>query len=277
MHVSREDHQDARRALERVADRTAQLFALGSGPATAIPGSQWTVAEVGAHLLIALRGFTEAVRGNSGQWADAAAGAGTFSERLAAFNDLMIGDEPRRDLATVGELVVDATRGFLAASDGRPPEEHVFTPWYGPEATLPVGAATCLLLGEQLMHGYDVAQAVAAPWEIGHRDACLTFHAVTAMMPLLLNGPAAVGMRATFDLRLRKGQRVIVRLEDGAVHVEPPGTQKIDCHLSADPVAFLLIGYGRLNQWRAISRGKLYAWGRRPWLGPQLKGLFYNP
>jgi hypothetical protein len=35
-------------------------------------------------------------------------------------------------------------------------------------------------------------------------------------------------------------------------------------------VALLLVVYGRVGLWGQLARGRLLAWGRRPWLGPKL-------
>ncbi len=37
----------------------------------------------------------------------------------------------------------------------------------------------------------------------------------------------------------------------------------VDCHLAGDPVAVLLVAYGRWSHWQAIGRCRLFAWGRR--------------
>jgi hypothetical protein len=42
-------------------------------------------------------------------------------------------------------------------------------------------------------------------------------------------------------------------------------------------VSLTLAGYGRISQWRAIARGGLLAYGRRPWLGLRMLDLFYDP
>ncbi len=47
--------------------------------------------------------------------------------------------------------------------------------------------------------------------------------------------------------------------------------------ISADPAAFLLVGYGRMPLVRALLRGGILAWGRRPWLGLRLMDLFFQP
>lgn len=270
------DHAAARTALARVAGRTRGLFA-GLAETEVMADSQWTVGDVGAHLLIALRGFTDAVSGDGDRWAGLSPQDGSFHDRLAAFNARTIAGEPPRDLAALGASMVQASQDFLAASEGRSPDEQVPTPWYGDGASLSVSAATCLLLAEQVVHGYDIARRVGAAWPMSRSDACLVFHAVAAMMPMVVDVEAARGVSASFDIRLRGGQRFVVRVDDGTARVEPPGPQPVDCRLWVDPVAFLLVGYGRVSQWRAIARGQLVTWGRRPWWGLRLKGLFSNP
>jgi hypothetical protein len=47
--------------------------------------------------------------------------------------------------------------------------------------------------------------------------------------------------------------------------------------LSADPVAFLLLAYGRRGQWPLIAQGRLLSYGRKPWLALSLRSLFVNP
>ncbi|MEX2618684.1 MAG: maleylpyruvate isomerase N-terminal domain-containing protein [Egibacteraceae bacterium] len=270
------DHAAARAALARVAVRTQGLFA-GLTETEVMADTRWTVGDVGAHLLIALRGFTDAVSGDGERWAGLAPQVGSFHDRLAAFSARTIAEEPPRDLAALGAHVVQASEEFLAASAGCHPDERMPTPWYGDGASLSVSAATCLLLAEQVVHGYDIARQVGSLWPMRQDEACLVFHAVTAMMPMVVDVAAAKGVSASFDIRLRGGQRFVVRVDDGTALVEPPGPQPVDCHLSVDPVAFLLVGYGRVSQWRAIARGQLMTWGRRPWWGLRLKGLFSNP
>ncbi|MDP9072561.1 MAG: hypothetical protein M3N98_00055, partial [Actinomycetota bacterium] len=173
--------------------------------------------------------------------------------------------------------VVAGADTFLAATAGLPPDQPVATPWYGEGASLTVHQATCLLLGEQIVHGYDMAKAAHRPWPISDHDALLTFAAARAMMPKLAD-PVAIGATtATFELRLGRAERFVVRVADRAVATEPVAGQAIDCHVLADPVAMLLLGYGRISQWRAIGRAKMITWGRRPWLAFRLPAFFSQP
>jgi len=93
----------------------------------------------------------------------------------------------------------------------------------------------------------------------------------------LVDQEKAAGVHATYDIRLRGGGRAFFVFDDGFLTVEGPSSRRVDCHLSADPTALLLVAWDRQSQWPAIAKGKLMAWGRRPWLGIQLRSFMRNP
>ncbi|MGH3764961.1 MAG: SCP2 sterol-binding domain-containing protein, partial [Pseudonocardiaceae bacterium] len=80
-----------------------------------------------------------------------------------------------------------------------------------------------------------------------------------------------------YDVRIRGGDRFHFIFNDGALSIEDPSPRKVDCHISADPVAFLMVAWSRQSQWTAIANGKLLAWGRKPWLGTRFRPLIRNP
>ena len=53
--------------------------------------------------------------------------------------------------------------------------------------------------------------------------------------------------------------------------------EKADCVITADPVAFLLVGFGRVPQFSQLLRGKLRAGGRKPWLATTFGTLLASP
>lgn len=88
------------------------------------------------------------------------------------------------------------------------------------------------------------------------------------MLPYPVDRGAAAGVRASFDIRLRgkDGPRVCLAFDDGSVNVAFGSAESVDCHLSADPAAFLFLMYGRQRPLRPALTGKVIAWGRKPWL-----------
>jgi hypothetical protein len=97
------------------------------------------------------------------------------------------------------------------------------------------------------------------------------------MLSLVVRPEARRGAPVTYEIRLRgNGPRYVIRVADGTAGARAAGGP-VDCVISADPVTYLLVSYGRMPLGRALVRGGLLAWGRRPWLGLCFKDPFFNP
>ncbi|MGI8407888.1 MAG: maleylpyruvate isomerase family mycothiol-dependent enzyme, partial [Actinomycetota bacterium] len=70
---------------------------------------------------------------------------------------------------------------------------------------------------------------------------------------------------------------VYVTVAGGEVTLSEVTDRPVDCRISADPVAYLLVGFNRTSQWSAIAKGQLVAWGRKPWLSLTFAKLFDSP
>jgi hypothetical protein len=155
--------------------------------------------------------------------------------------------------------------------------------WLVEGTTVPMPVLTCHLLNEAIMHGRDIAKADGRHWPIKATHAGLVFDGfiwpvIQALGPRsMVDQEAAAGVRAVYDIRVRGGGRYRFTFDHGALTIEAPSSTRVDCHISADAVAFLLVAWGRQSQWEAIAKGKLLAWGRKPWLGPKFRSLLRNP
>jgi hypothetical protein len=134
---------------------------------------------------------------------------------------------------------------------------------------------TGLLLGEQLIHGLDIARAAERDWTIGADEALLAIPAVLAVAPEYLR-PSQANQRVSFELRMRGGGRYRFAVVNGTALVGVAGAP-VDCIITADPVAFLLVGFGRMPQWAPVLRGKMRPGGRRPWRAARFGSLLSNP
>ena len=107
-------------------------------------------------------------------------------------------------------------------------------------------------------------------------DALLVIPGVLTVAPQYLRPSRAAGMRVSFELRMRGGSSYRMAVEDGAAVVTAAG-ERADCTITADPVAFLLLGYGRIPQWSPVIRGQLRPGGRKPWLAMKFGTLLSSP
>jgi hypothetical protein len=134
-----------------------------------------------------------------------------------------------------------------------------------------------ILLGEYVVHGRDLARSAGRPSHIDPNHAILAIAAITAVLPRYLNEDLGRGVDVAYEIRVRRGPRFILRVAGNKATVEPGSHASADCRISADPVAFLLVAYGRQAQWRPVLAGRMTAWGRRPWRAFGFKHLLVNP
>lgn len=94
-----------------------------------------------------------------------------------------------------------------------------------------------------------------------------------------LDRSAAQGLSADYELRFGPGHRYRLVVDGASVTVSSAGDARgrADCVITADPVAFLLVGYGRVGHWRPALRGTLRAGGRKPWLALRFSSLLVSP
>ncbi|WP_031008125.1 maleylpyruvate isomerase N-terminal domain-containing protein [Streptomyces sp. NRRL F-5727] len=278
------EHERTRVALAAALARLVELVG-GIDDLEAPSGVPvWSVGDVGAHLAAAYLAFGAAVPGGPAgeaiDWEAVLAGQeGTFGERIAAVNALSVGLITGAERKRLGAVLAERGAAFLRGSAGLAPDTPVPAPWYGPGRTVPLAAATGLMLNETLLHGLDMARGARRPWPLGPEEASLVIRqAMVTMMPLALDTEKAQGVRLAFDLVLRGGPRLAVVIEDGAATVTrdaPP--RPYDCRITAAPTAFLLVSFGRMPIWKAIALGRMRAGGRKPWLAPRLSELITAP
>jgi uncharacterized protein (TIGR03083 family) len=261
------DRASALATTRSAGDRTAEVIAAIRDPRAPTRGLGWTLGETAAHLVANARSHRAWLRGEGK--------IDYGAPDLAEVNRRAIDELEERDPARLAELLRAENQAYVGAAGDQPPGATVPAE-VGP--ALSVEVMTCVYLGELLVHGFDLARTLGRPWPIARAEANLVAAGALSILPQFVDPAAARDASVAYELRLRGGPRVVLRVRDGTLGVEPgtPGVT-VDCRISADPAAFLLVAYGRVGQWGPIVRGQLLAWGRRPWAALQLTSYVRNP
>jgi uncharacterized protein (TIGR03083 family) len=269
------DREAARAAINAAAGRFTALLRETDDIERPAVDTDWTVAETAAHVFCVLSGFSAAITGELPvlNYLEA-----DFPTRVAANNTILIATVDHTDAERLADLITAGAQRFREVVAAADPETECETPWYGPGRTRTPDCLTALALSELTVHGHDIATGTGRPWPISAEHANLILGTVCPeMWPLVVRPEAGRGGPVSYEVRLRgNGPRYVVRVADGTAEVWPAGGP-VDCVISADPVTFLLVAYGRMPLGRAMLRGGMLAWGRRPWLGLRFKDLFFNP
>ena len=212
----------------------------------------WSVGETIAHVAAGPAHALAVIRGEI---------APVPMDDVAAHNAAQLAGDPQRDPQVLAARLEAGTRELVAYArniDGDP----LVTPFTDVE--VPLSAVQGLILGEVLVHGFDITRATGQPWTVDPDAAALAVTTQRAFMPFSLR-PEASDLVLAVDLRIRRTNPVTVAIGEGTVRLEPPNTQTVDFHYSADPWAQLLIGFDRVPVWQPFLRGQLAIWGRRIW------------
>lgn len=265
------DWPAARQAVATAGPRLTGLLREVRKPEANALG-EWDVAQLAVHISHALDTVTAMTQGGGNLLEDIWG--------LGALSGMMVAGEGRRAPGEMADRIDATVERFLASTEGADPDGPC--DWIVRGTRIPLSALTCQMLNDLTVHGRDIALAEGLPWPVDRAHAALVvegflFPSLHALGRAMVNQETAAGKRARFEVRLRGGGRAWLRFHDGDLSVEQAPQGPVDCHLSVDPEAFLLVAWGRISQWPAIARGQLLAWGRKPWLGVQLRSWLRNP
>jgi uncharacterized protein (TIGR03083 family) len=247
-------------AVEKTAYRASLLLRAATKPGKKAIGV-WTVAETANHLSHCYTSFIDAFRGT----------LTTAPEDIDAHNAEALAADPERDLDVLADRLEAGMKEYLEVASAVDEEELVD---FFSGVLVPASGVTACLLGEALVHGYDIARAEGLPWAIDPEHAVLTMAGLVPVMVHFVDEKAAAGLEAGFEVRLRGGHTNYWYFDEARLTVENSLIMPVDCHISAEPVTFMLMSYNRIGPTVPALSGKVRVWGRRPWLAARLGGVF---
>jgi uncharacterized protein (TIGR03083 family) len=250
-------------ALDALTDELAAVH----DPSTAIPGLEWNVEDLARHILAAARSYQRGADAGVPGWRDLEDGP---AENARLIEELA----PEHGLGDIAAAIRATTARLHDTWAQRSPDDVLV--WHG-DIRLPIRTIADLVLGDALVHGWDLSRATKRDWPISREDALGAIDGITVVAPYFVDSDAARDFRGTYLIRLRHGGTYAFAFDRGALTVSTDTTERIDCRISADPRTFLLTTYGRITPLRAAAVGGVVAYGRRPWLAFSLLSLLKNP
>ena len=182
-------------------------------PDAPAPGLTWTAAETAAHVVGDLRDYTQALTRHANGYMTHANRPTESPSRLSAkVNARHLEEVPERNLHRLADMLEVAADAYLNAAAAADPTVEIATP-----NGLVIGPSTmaALLLGEQLIHGLDIARTAKDPVDDRRRrrvpgdSGCADRHAAIPATPAR-RGP-------THQLRVADARRTSYRMavDDG--------------------------------------------------------------
>ena len=258
----------ARNGLADMGERYARLVEQLGDTSVPIPGSAWTVRDAAVHLAGSSRRYAALVRGELD-----VSGLPFEKAFLDARASSLIADNPETDPKQLASQIREGLEDLLDAAATTAADQTIA--WYAglrPHAA----ASVAIYLGEPLLHGYDIANAVDVPWPIDPGHAALAVGGYRLAYPALFQPSAAAGLEATYRIDIAGTEPFSVRIA-GGTYQEVPGGPDVDCVISVDPVTALLVISRRISRWPAVALGGLRFTGDRPDLGPRFFDLLVFP
>jgi hypothetical protein len=275
------DRDALRAALDRESSRLVERVRSSGDLDGRAPGLDWTAGQVAAHLCVVYRAFALAVRGEElTQGIVENMGAGeTLRDVVASTNARALAVVSFPGPREAADGLRECADELLAALDTGPDLRAARpTPWYGTGVTRTVGTLAALTVSESVVHGFDLAGALRTrPWLDEQSAAAAAPTVMSEMLPLLVDPVGARGFTGSFEVRIRRAPRFMLRLENGKAWAAPVEGREADCLLSLSGVDALLVGFRRRQLWQSIASGGAFAFGRQPWLGLRFHTLFRLP
>jgi uncharacterized protein (TIGR03083 family) len=190
-----------------------------------VPGLEWNVGELAAHVLTVMRrGLGDRRRSATPQ-------------ETAGLNALVLEETPERDIHRLADLIATDTHTMLTQAFPRIDDDRRFPFHAGVTTTIITSLA--IILGEFSVHGGDIAAATGNPWSIAPHTAALIWLGESDVMHGWLKKEAAQ-LNETYVIHFEgEPEPVALRLENGNVSVSYDLPAHVTHTLHVNPAEFI--------------------------------------
>jgi uncharacterized protein (TIGR03083 family) len=261
-----------------VSDIDPALFALtattppvvmllrGADVQAPVPHLEWTIGDLAAHMVSIVRAYTAAAAGLSPVGPDVR----TINEN----NARLIAETSESTASGLADALDVATADFVAGNGRLERSQPV--PFYG-DLTTSAGVQARLLLGDRLMHWWDLATTLGQRLSVDPEVVRLAIDGSFDALPDFVVPERAEGFTATFEFRIRGAPSRFLVFTDGVLTVRGDAPGRVDCRITADPMAYALFAFGRGPRWRPLFKREMVISGRRPWVANKLSAIIDAP
>lgn len=190
-----------------------------------VPGLDWNVGEVAAHVLTVMRrGLGDRRRSATPQ-------------ETAALNALVLDETPQREIHLLAELIATDSHIMLTQAFPRIADDRRFPFHAGTTTTIIPSLA--VILGEFSVHGGDIAAATGKAWSIQPHTAALIWKGASDVMYAWLKKEAA-GLDETYVIHFEgEAEPVALRIQNGSASVSLDLPETATHSLHVNPAEFI--------------------------------------
>jgi hypothetical protein len=254
-------------AITAVADYIVGLIRHLEDTSIPLAHTKWTVGTAAAHLVISQRLSKRVLQGEKNPYKNA------NPETVADTNAILLEEFVERKGDKLATMLVMDTEAFLKTLAQQNDSFKMRTHF----GTMDLETTLAYNLCHLLIHASQIARALNHRIPVTNKDVAMVLPFLKLATKVTYDKDTGKDFTCTYAIHLRNSVSYAIICEGQKVHVVDMIPEFVDCHISADPVAFFLVSTGVINQWQPLFTGKLLAWGKRPWLALHLTKLFKSP
>ncbi|MDD4867502.1 MAG: maleylpyruvate isomerase N-terminal domain-containing protein [Mycobacterium sp.] len=259
---------ELRERIGRARDRFDRLVR-AADPHARVPGLDWTVHQVVAHVLSVAHRYQAVAEGREFRRA-------SYARELDEINRA----ELDALMAPIPEIAnhLNALAPAMDALFDTCSNERVYELHCG--ALADGVTAQTNWLGELVLHGRDVARAIGTPWGIEERDMLLVARGLMQYGegPGYLRAGLPAGIAVCLALKVPHARPYVIHIHDGAAEMrERRRDDRPDAVLRTPASTLCDVIYQRIGPVTAVRRGLRIVGGRRPWKALKLQSYLERP
>lgn len=252
-------------ALRRVTPWLQANLRQATDPTRPARGLTWTVGDVAAHVAALSHTYRELIEGGHAFALPVARRHEVIADAMRAVperNPSHLSHRITADLTAIADIIEAKADGELGN-------------WYA-GTRLALASLAGLVLGEVLVHGWDIAITIDGDSTLDSNASRLASLAALAPTPLLLSES---GRHAVFSVAfcIRGHGTTTLCFDRGNATVVVDSPLRADVSFAGAADRLLLWSYGRSGQLRPFLNGSVRVGGRRPWLVLRIPRWFEAP